>query len=97
MNISSIVVKTRPDVMEGTLKALEDSGLCTVYFHDPTGRIVVTVEGEDATEEMEKMKALMSLPGVISADLAYTYCEDELIEGISRIAGKGAVPESLES
>ena len=45
MNISSIVVKTRPENLEAVKTSLTDSGLCEIHFADDKGRIVATVEG----------------------------------------------------
>jgi periplasmic nitrate reductase NapD len=77
MNISSIVVRTAPENLQSVLCSLRFSGLCDVYFHDETGKIVVTIEGEDIEEEVQKMKALLDIPKVLCANLAYSYCEFE--------------------
>ena len=76
MNVSSIVVRTRPEAVKSVIAALEASGLCDVFFSDKQGRIVVTVEGETVDGEMEKLVAIQNLPDVLGADLVYAFSDD---------------------
>ncbi|MCH7852524.1 MAG: chaperone NapD, partial [Candidatus Marinimicrobia bacterium] len=62
MNVSSIVVRTKPAAVKSVIAALEKSGLCEVFFSDKQGRIVVTVEGETVDGEAEKLLAIQKLP-----------------------------------
>jgi len=78
MNVSSIVIKAKPEHFEEVLLGLKDSGICDVHFTDEQGRIVVTIEGADISEEMRKMKLLSEAPNVLSAEMIYAYSEDEL-------------------
>ena len=95
MNISSIVVKTASENLDRVMASLKDSGLCEIHFHDESGKIIVTVEGENVSEEMKKMKAIQNLPEVLSADLSYSYSEQEMQEAMEMINRTGAVPEML--
>ncbi|MFA5353022.1 MAG: chaperone NapD [Thermodesulfovibrionales bacterium] len=95
MNISGVVVMTSPERVDDVLKALIASGICEIHFHDTEGRIVVTIEGEDIAEEMERMKEIQGIPHVISASLAYSYAEDEILDAWDGIEKRGAVPEDL--
>lgn len=98
MNVSSIVVKTAPEYLDDVMDALKTGGLSEVHFHDKTGRIIVTVEGEDAGEEVLKMREIMNLPHVLSAELAYSYSENELDRAREEIdKSVSAVPEALNS
>ena len=98
MNISSIVVKTTLEHFDDVMDALKTCGLCDVHFHDQTGKIIVTVEGEGAGEEMKKMREIMNLPHVLSAELAYSYSENELDRAKEEIDSAGSVvPEALNS
>ena len=97
MNISSIVVKTAPEKILQVMETMKDSDLCEIHFHDDLGKIIVTIEGETISEEMRKMKALQSMPGVISADLAYSYSENEMQEALKQIKNAVAVPEMLKT
>ncbi len=78
MNLSSIVIQTRAEHLEDTLKLIKASNLCEYHLHDGKGRIVVTIEGKDTAEEIEKLKNLQALPHVISAEMIFAYSEDEL-------------------
>ncbi|MDH4232022.1 MAG: chaperone NapD [Nitrospirota bacterium] len=95
MNISSLVVKTEPEKMAGVMESLRNSGLCEVHFHDEMGKIIVTIEGESISEEMKKMKTIQNMPDVLSADLAYSYSENEMLENIEQMKTAEAVPELL--
>jgi nitrate reductase NapD len=77
MNISSVVVRSAPENLGAVLESLRASGLCEVHFHDDSGKIIVTLEGDNIGEEMAKMRDIMNLPHVLSATLAYSYSEDE--------------------
>jgi periplasmic nitrate reductase NapD len=100
VNISSLVVKVAPANMALALEALRGSGLCEVHFHDPQkGSIVVTIEGKDTGEEMDKMKAIEKLPHVLGAALVYAYSEAELDAAAKMNAEKpgSPVPEELKN
>lgn len=97
-NVSSIVVKTTPEHLDDVIDALKTCGLCDVHFHDETGKIIVTIEGENAGEEVKKMREIMNLPHVLSAELAYSYSENELDRAREEIDKAGSsVPETLNS
>ena len=100
VNISSLVVKVLPMNMEPALEALKRSGLCDVHFHDQQkGTVVVTIEGKNTGEEMDKMKAIEKLPHVLGVALVYAYSEAELDAAVKKIAEKpgNAVPEDLKN
>ncbi len=98
MNVSSLVVKIEPKNMDAALSSLAVTGLCEIHFQDPgKGTIVVTIEGKDVGEEMEKMKAIERIPHVLSAALVYAYSENELEKARQQLAGSGrAVPDALK-
>lgn len=78
MNVSGIVVQTKPEFLESVIEDLKASGLCEYHFNDEKGRIIVTIEGETVGEETQKLKALQTLEHVIAADMQYSYSEEEL-------------------
>ncbi len=78
MNLSSIVVLTKPELLEEVLKSIKASDYCEYHLHDEKGRIIVTIEGENTEEEINKLKKLQTIPHVISAEMAFAYSEDEL-------------------
>lgn len=96
MNISGIVVRTAPENVDEVIENLRATGLCDIHFNDPAGKIIVTVEGRDISEEMRKMKEIMAVPGVLCANLAYTYSEEETQNALELIKDSArAVPEAL--
>ncbi len=100
MNISSLVVKVLPANMEEALDALNRSGLCAVHFHDrQKGTVVVTIEGKDTGEEINKMNAIEKLPHVVGTALVYAYSEAELDAAVKKVAEKpgNPIPEELKN
>ena len=80
MNICSVIVRTRPEHIPVVEAALGKIDLCEIHFRDDEGRIVVTIEGVDSTDEMTKLRAIQELPHVLSADLTYAYFGEEYVE-----------------
>jgi len=79
MNISSIIVKTKPENYEAVWLNLEESGLCELHIGEKEkGIIIVTVEGETVEKEIEKLTKIEEMPMIISADMHMSYNEDEL-------------------
>jgi nitrate reductase NapD len=97
MNVSSIVAKTKPEHLQDVITNINAIDLCEVHFYDDEGKIVVTIEGENISEQMERMKKIQALQNVFTANLSYSYCEEELAAGLEQIQGSGnAVPEGLK-
>jgi len=78
MNLSSIVIQTTPEFLNGILDAVKKADFCEYHLHDEKGRIIVTVEGKDTNEEITKMRLIEGIPHVISAEMVFAYSEDEL-------------------
>jgi len=95
VNISSIVVQTLPQNVESVIESLKASGVCDYHLHDPKGKIIVTVEGKDVEEEIEKLVAIQILPNIIAADMMMTYQEDQLDEEIKKLEKEDIVPSML--
>lgn len=96
MNISGIVVKTTPNFLQEVLDSLRQSGICDVHFHDESGRIIVTIEGEGIGEETAKLKKLQEIPHVVAADMVYSYSEEELEAARKEFEMVDVVPEVLK-
>ncbi|MBI5102074.1 MAG: chaperone NapD [Nitrospirae bacterium] len=96
MNVSGLVVRAVPEHLDDVMEALKTDGLCDIHFYDLTGKIIVTVEGGAAGEEVEKMRKIMDLPHVVSAELAYS-CNENGPDQAMEIScgGTGPVPEGL--
>ncbi|MDR0468051.1 MAG: chaperone NapD [Campylobacteraceae bacterium] len=87
MNISSIVISTKPENIDKVieeLKGLENEGV-DYHFHDDLGRIIVTIEAPSVSEEVAMLKKIETIKYVISADMSYAYSEDELEREKSKI------------
>ncbi len=86
MNISSIVVQCKSQNYDAVKQWCESSGICDFHFGDKEkGKIIVTIEGEDVSEEIEKLKAIQAAPYVIAADMMMTYQEDMLDDEIKKL------------
>jgi nitrate reductase NapD len=64
---------------------INEVDLSEVHFHDSDGKIVVTIEGESISDQMEKLKIIQGIPFVFSANLSYSYCEDELTQALKQM------------
>ena len=95
MNISSIVVQTVPKFLDQVVQSLKDCEVCDYHLHDEKGRIIITIEGEDVSEELEKLRVIEAIPHVIAADMQMAYSEDELDANMKVINSADAVPKIL--
>lgn len=96
MNISSIVIQTKPEHIDEVIALCEAGDFCDYHFHDKDkGKIIVTIEGKNVDEEMAKMKQIEKMPHVICADMMMAYSEDELDEERSKLERASSVPSVL--
>ena len=96
MNISSIVVQCLPKWIDEVVENLKNTPACDYHMHDEKGKIIITIEGEGVSEELEKLKVIEAIPHVIAADMQMAYSEDELDEHIEVINNRDAVPKILK-
>jgi nitrate reductase NapD len=97
MNISSIVVNVSPDYFDVVLDNLENSPLCDVHFNDSLKTIIITLEGAGVAQETEKLRKIQEMEHIISAEMSYSYSEDELEKLRKNVElGQGTVPEFLK-
>jgi len=86
MNISSIVVQCKSENYDKVVQWCENSEICDFHFGDKEkGKIIITIEGEDVGEEIEKLKTIQQAPYIIAADMMMTYQEDMLDEEIKNL------------
>ena len=96
MNLSSIVVLTKPDHLEKVLDSIKSSDDCEYHLHDEKGRIIVRIEGKDTDEEIGKLKKIQAIPHVISAEMVFAYSEDELEREREKLeSSKNNIPDWL--
>ena len=96
LNISSIVIQAKSMHIDAVVEACKQSDFCDYHFHDSEkGKVIVTVEGENIDEEMQKMKQVERIPHVICADMMMAYSEDELDAERSKLEASSNVPAIL--
>ncbi len=95
MNISSIVVQCTSEYYDEVKEWCEKSDICDFHFGDKSkGKIIVTIEGEGVSEEIEKLVKIQEHPHVIAADMMMSY-QEELDEEIKRLNEADSVPPVL--
>jgi nitrate reductase NapD len=78
MNISGILVVTAPDNMDATVERLQQMEGIDVHHTDaPTGRIIITQEAETIHDEVDGLKKIRTLPGIILAEMSYHHFEED--------------------
>lgn len=96
MNISSIVVQTLPENLDSVINDLKESEVCDYHFHDDKGKIIITIEGENIGEELEKLRIIEAIDNIISADMQMSYSEGKLDRHIKVLNNSDAVPKILK-
>ena len=96
MNISSIVVQTLPQYVEEVIENLKKCSVCDYHFYDKSGKIIITIEGEDVSEELSKLRVIEAIPHIIAADMQMSYSEDELDRHMRVLENADAVPKVLD-
>ena len=97
MNISSIVVQCLPKWIDEVVENLKNTPECDYHMHDEKGRIIITIEGNGVSEELEKLRVIEAIPHVIAADMQMAYSEDELDEHMEVINNRDVVPKVLQN
>jgi nitrate reductase NapD len=85
MNISGILVVSTPEHTSEVIDRLEGlSGIDVHHVDATTGKIVITQEAESIHDEVEGLKRIRALPGIILAEMSCHYFEEdgELVESI---------------
>ena len=95
MNISSIIIRTKKEHLDDLIQKLKEGDICEYHLDDGLGNIVVTIEGEGVEEEIAILKKISALTNVISAEMAFSYSEQELDGLKEKIEQSVDVPEWL--
>ena len=93
VNISSIVLQCTPIHVEALVEKLKKGNICEYQIHDEKGRIIVILEEEGVEGEVAKLTQLQQLPHVLSADMVFSYSEDELEQERSKLEKVKDIPE----
>jgi nitrate reductase NapD len=79
MTLSSILIQSKPENILKLIEQIKNVDFCEYHLHDESkGSIIVTVEGKNTGEEMQKLGEIQKMDYVISAEMIYAYHEDEL-------------------
>lgn len=88
MNISSLIVKTSPKEFNRVKNQIEEIDGCEVYLVDKaSSQLIVVLQAPSSSEEMSINKYIESIPGVMSANMHYTYQESEINAQLKAIDG----------
>lgn len=78
MNLSAILALLREDRFDAGMAMLAAQPGVEVHHRDPaTGRVILIQEAESVNDEVDGLKAIKALPGVIFAELIYHVFEDD--------------------
>lgn len=78
MNISAILVTTRPNNTNHMIETLNQLSGVEVYQNDPsTGKIIVIQEAESIHDEVDGLKKIKSLSGIVLAEMVEHYFGDD--------------------
>jgi len=94
MNISSAIINVLPEHEEQLVETLREKGLCEIHAHE-SGKIIITIEGENVSDEVAKLRIIERIPNVLSARMVYSYSESELEEERNKIEKAAEFPEWL--
>jgi len=95
MNISSVVVQSSPENVAALIKVFKNCDFCEYHLHDEKGRIIVTIEGKNVEEEITKMQSIENIEEVLSAQMVFSYAEDELDQERNKLEAKEELPDWL--
>ena len=74
MNISAILVVAQPGKLDPTLAELQRLPNLEVHHIDnETNRLILTQEAETINEEIDGLKAIKKVPGVVMAEMVQHY------------------------
>jgi len=79
MNISGVLVRSRPEKLDAVRARLEELTGVEVHGANPDGRLVVTVEEDGDRAMADTVLRMQDLPGVISASMIYHQYEAETV------------------
>lgn len=85
MNISGILVVVRPEQTDATIEQLQAlPGIDVHHIDAASGRIVITQEAKSIAAEVDGLKRIRALPGIVLAEMSYHNFEEdaELFEAI---------------
>jgi nitrate reductase NapD len=97
MNISSIVIQCTPEYVDELVNELKKGEIGEYQIHDNLGRIIVILEEDGVEGEVANLKALQAMPHVISADMVFSYSEDELERERDKLEKVESIPDWMNN
>ena len=93
MNYSGILVVTTQDQLDPLCNALNDlDGVAVFHKDETTSRLVVVQEAESVKDEVNGLKRIKALPGVVMAEMVTHYFEEMADETIS-----DSIPDDIDA
>ena len=77
MNCSSIVITVADEMTNSLISKIKESGICEYHLHKEN-QIIATIEVDAIEKEIAIIKDIQGWQGVISAEMVYSYCEDQI-------------------
>jgi nitrate reductase NapD len=91
MNISGILVVVAPEQVNSTVETLAAlQGIDVHHVELSSGRIIITQEAEAIHDEIDGLKRIRALPGIVLAEMSYHSFEEDT-ENVT------SIPEELEN
>ena len=78
MNIAAVLVATTPPNIESVRDQISAHEWADVHHINDDGRMMITIEGDNGEQDIERLKSVKSMPNVISAEMV-EYCFDEAV------------------
>jgi len=103
VNVSGVLVVVPAAETNAAVEALGAlPGVEVHHTHAETGRVVVTIEAESISDEVEGLRRIKALPNVVLAEMVYHYFEEDkgILASIAREGededGRDVVPSVLD-
>ena len=78
MNLSGISVSVQPRFYDDIVSRISELPGVEVHYQDPKGaRLVIVQEASNVDAEVEGLKRIKAIPGVVVAELVYHYFADD--------------------
>ena len=95
-HVASLLVFVRADHKERIELAVRQLSGCELHASTPEGKMIVTVESSDEQDINDRLNAIQTIPGVVSAALIYHEVDSSPAEDSPSGAIATQGPESLE-
>lgn len=77
IHIASCIARVRPEALAASTATIEALTGATVSASDPTGKLVLVIEGGSTGALLDQMDRIRAIEGVLNIDMVYQHSEDE--------------------